>query len=282
MTDNTISKRYEELTIADDFMFYKVMSNEELCKELLETILGIKIKKLVYHETQAVLKDTYDGKGIRLDIYAFDENETVYNVEMQASNSDDIVKRSRYYQSSIDMDLLDKGVRYKYLNKSIVIFICTFDLFKKGLLKYTFSSVCNEDKNIVLDDGVTKVFVNASHNVNDILDDSKDTTRLKSLIKYIKTGEPSDEYTKKIDAAVISSRKHKSWRNEYMKYRADREDLLDIGHEQGLAEGLEQGRGEERTKIIKKMLLLDMSYEEISKIVDIPAGEIESYAKEEF
>ena len=45
------SKRYEELTIADDFMFYKVMSDEELCKELLETILGIKIKRLVYHET---------------------------------------------------------------------------------------------------------------------------------------------------------------------------------------------------------------------------------------
>ena len=180
------------------------------------------------------------------------------------------------------MDLLDKGVRYKYLNKSIVIFICTFDMFKKGLLKYTFNSICNEDKDIVLDDGVTKVFVNASYSGNSVASDDVDeggtivgnmdegNVRLRSLIKYINTGETSDEYTKKIDAAVISSRKHKSWRNEYMKYRADREDLLDIGREQGL----EQGRGEERTKIIKKMLLLDMSYEEISEIVDMPVEEI--------
>lgn len=66
MRYNRINKSYEELTIADDFMFFKVMSDEEMCKELLETILGIKISKLVYHETQAVLKDTYDGKGIRV------------------------------------------------------------------------------------------------------------------------------------------------------------------------------------------------------------------------
>ena len=56
------------------------------------------------------------------------------------------------------------------------------------------------------------------------------------------TGEASDEYTKKIDSVVVSSRKHKSWRNEYMKYEADREDLIDIGIQQGLAQGLAQGR----------------------------------------
>ena len=189
MTNKIISKRYEELTIADDFMFYKVMSDEELCKELLETILDIKIKKLVYHETQAVLKDTYDGEGIRLDIYAADENETVYNVEMQATDTGDLVKRSRYYQSCIDMDLLDKGVRYKYLNKSIVIFICTFDMFNKGLLKYTFNTICNENKDIVLEDGLTKVFVNATYNGNDTKSDGieEDNIRLRSLIKYINT-----------------------------------------------------------------------------------------------
>ena len=180
------------------------------------------------------------------------------------------------------MDLLDKGVRYKYLNKSIVIFICTFDLFKKGLLKYTFNSRCNEDNDIVLEDGMTKVFVNASYSRNEIANNeisdkcpslnctdnvNEVNERLLSFIKYINTGETSDDYTRKIEAAVISSRKHKSWRNEYMKYRADREDLLDIGHE------------EERTKLIKKMLLLDMSYEQIAEIVELSVEEIQCYAQ---
>ena len=54
-----------------------------------------------------------------------------------------------------------------------------------------------------------------------------------------------------------------------MKYRADREDLLDIG--------LEQGREEERTKLIENMLSLDMPYEQIAKIVDLPVEEIYHY-----
>ena len=190
----------------------------------------------------------------------------------------DLPKRSRYYQSCIDMDLLDKGVKYKHLNKSIVIFICTFDMFKKDLLKYTFSNRCNEDKDIVLNDGLTKVFVNASYRGNELTSNNK---KLLNLIKYISTGVVTDEYTKKLDDAVISSRKRKSWRNEYMKYRADREDLLDIGIEQGLEMGLEQGlslgREEERTKLIENMLSLDMSYEQIAKIVDVPVEEIYHY-----
>lgn len=42
------NKRYEELTFTDDFMFCKILSNyEDICKDLLELILEIRIKKLV-------------------------------------------------------------------------------------------------------------------------------------------------------------------------------------------------------------------------------------------
>lgn len=35
----TKRKPFEELTLADDFLFCKVMQNKRLCKELLEIIL---------------------------------------------------------------------------------------------------------------------------------------------------------------------------------------------------------------------------------------------------
>mgnify|MGYP000479519271 FL=1 len=72
----TTSRRvpFEELTIADDFMFCKVMQNEEICKELLEIILDVEIEKIVYHEDQKVFQETLDGKGIRLDVYVRDES----------------------------------------------------------------------------------------------------------------------------------------------------------------------------------------------------------------
>ena len=39
----TKRKPFEELTLADDFLFCKVMQDESLCKELLEIILHVKI-----------------------------------------------------------------------------------------------------------------------------------------------------------------------------------------------------------------------------------------------
>ncbi len=73
---------YEELTLSNDFIFAKVMQNEDLCKKLLEIVLNIKINKIVYHEEQKVLDDSPDGKAVRLDVYVADDNETVYEIEM--------------------------------------------------------------------------------------------------------------------------------------------------------------------------------------------------------
>ena len=41
-------KPIEELTFTDDYMFGYVMRNEEICKGLLERLLGIKIQRLEF------------------------------------------------------------------------------------------------------------------------------------------------------------------------------------------------------------------------------------------
>ena len=41
-------KPFEELTIADDFMFCKVMEDESLCKTFLELLLTGKVGKITY------------------------------------------------------------------------------------------------------------------------------------------------------------------------------------------------------------------------------------------
>lgn len=40
---------FEKLTLADDFLFCKVMQNKRLCKELLEIILHVKIDNSLPH-----------------------------------------------------------------------------------------------------------------------------------------------------------------------------------------------------------------------------------------
>ena len=109
-------------------MFSVVMSEEANCKRFLELVLGFPIERIeTRKERSIVYRPEY--KGVRLDIYAKDEKNTPYNVEMQATPKTALGKRSRYYHSQIDMELLLSGSSYDSLPDTYVIFICDFDPF---------------------------------------------------------------------------------------------------------------------------------------------------------
>lgn len=129
--------KWEELSISNDFLFGKVMQNPELCKELLQRILpDLNIERIEYPELQKSINMDMDARSVRLDVYVKDEKEVVYDIEMQVSHTKELPKRSRYYQSMIDLQLIDKGQLYDELKRSYVIFICPFDLYGKGAYLY--------------------------------------------------------------------------------------------------------------------------------------------------
>ena len=247
-----VTKDFSHITLQNDYMFFSVMLDEELCKELLERILDIKIRKLVYISGQNTMKDSYDGKGIRLDIYAEDSKNTVYNVEMQTGQNSNLPKRSRFYQSAIDLNLLGVGMDYDSLKNTLVIFICTFDIFKKGLLRYTFKNICIEDKELALNDETTKIFINTKAP----LEDKDISPKLANLIKYISSETISDEYTKKIDEAVKQRRRSSDWRVKYMKYELNLLEREREGRKAGIKEGRREGRKEGEKKLATLMDLL--------------------------
>lgn len=116
------TKRLKELTIKDNFMFGAVMMDEDNCKGLLERVLEIQIDRVdVSKEKSIVYHPEY--KGVRLDVYAKDEKQTRYNVEMQVERKPALGKRSRYYQSQMDMEMLLTGEDYTELPNIYVIFI---------------------------------------------------------------------------------------------------------------------------------------------------------------
>ena len=73
-----MSKTLKELNLEDDFLFAKVMSDKKICKEFLEKLLEIEIEKIEMPENQKTIDLLLESKGIRLDIYVKDENNTVY------------------------------------------------------------------------------------------------------------------------------------------------------------------------------------------------------------
>ena len=84
-------------------------------------------------QTEKELRTAPWLRSIRLDVYALDKELSVYSTEMQKEYRNDLVKRSRYYQSLIDSPLLEPGsVNFNQLNITYMILIMPFDLFGLG------------------------------------------------------------------------------------------------------------------------------------------------------
>ena len=266
----TKRKPFEELTLADDFLFCKVMQNKRLCKELLEIILHVRIDKIEYTESQKVFDDVIDEKSIRMDVYVKDDKHTIYDIEMQTSNTKELPKRSRYYHSCIDKSQIAKGEPYSKLRKTYVIFICTFDLFDRNFAKYEFDTICKKDKNLTLPDDRHTIFVNAQGVTND--------QKLKEFLDFLRDGEVSKSpFILDLRKEVNYASKNSKWREEYDMLLVREQLLIEEGraegHKEGLAEGLTKGAEKERTLLIKHALQ-GCTPEDVSKLLGIPLHEI--------
>lgn len=252
-------KQIEELNLEDDFLFAKVMSDPELCRKVLEKILKISIKKVVFTSSQRTIDMLLESKGIRLDIYVSDEKGTVYNCEMQRTNRADLPKRSRYYQGNIDLDLIAAGERYENLKNSFVIFICTFDPFKEARHIYTFHNTCEESPRLCLGDGTTKIFLNTKGVIEDVDEE------LKEFLEYVENS--SDEFAlqsqssfiKELHEKVTEVKRSEELEAEYMTLlQRDRENR-EMGREEGREEGTQ------RMAILIEELMGENRYEDIKR-----------------
>ena len=88
-------------------------------------------------------------------MYVKDEKQTRYNVEMQVEKKPALGKRSRYYQSQMDMEMLLSGEDYAELPNTYVIFICDFDPLGEGKYRYTLRMKCEESAEVKFVDGGT-------------------------------------------------------------------------------------------------------------------------------
>ncbi|MBQ7200964.1 MAG: Rpn family recombination-promoting nuclease/putative transposase [Eubacterium sp.] len=216
-------------------MFGAVMSNPKLCKPLLEMILGVRIKKIEYPELQKTIDKQYGSKGIRLDVYVEDDENTIYNIEIQATMFKYMAKRMRYYQGLIDLNIIDKGEEYSSLKKSFVIFICTYDPFGEGRYVYTFENRCLENPDMSFGDDTTKIILNTEGTVGDISEE------LRATLRYIAGDGPKTEYTKELDNEVVDVRKSEKWRREFMTLLMRDKENKKLGKYENMVEAIKNG-----------------------------------------
>ena len=191
-----------------------------------------------------------DSKGIRLDIMADDEEGSRYSVEMQNENEYNINKRSRYYHSMMDLDLLQRGERYQDLRKNIVIFICTFQPFVKFRRhRYVFEKRCLQEPELALDDEMTTVILSTKGSEKDIDEEMLSFLRyMEDSREEVAAGSEGD-LVKLVHEKVRVVKQSKVREAEYMKlqerdrknFQEGRQEGIREGKKEGLREGLEKG-----------------------------------------
>ncbi len=253
-------KPVEELRFTDDFMFCRVMQNPDLCKGVIERLLGIKVEKIEYPELQKEIRPYYSAHGIRLDVYVKD-SDRIFDIEMQTTIPDDLPRRMRYYQSMIDVDSLISGCEYETLKESYVIFLCTKDPFGLGFPVYTFKTACKEKDGFILDDGINKLFFNARAFA------SEKNLEIKGFLGYLCSGKPSDHFTEYIEQRVERLKINEIFRSDYMM------DALPL-HDARRA-GLKEGAKKKAIDTAQKLLNKNISAEIIAECTGLSLEEVQ-------
>ena len=286
-------KPLKDLNLLDRFLFAQAADDPDTMRDMLEIILGKEVVLKLLPQTEKEQRSHPLNRYVRLDVWAMDEEDTVYNTEVQKENTGNIPKRSRFYQALIDSNLLAPGeVGFQKLNPVYIILICPFDLFGYGLYRYTFRMQCEEVPELSLKDDAVRIFLN-THGPNT----GGVSKELIELLKYMEhtteemsricTSERIHNIQKRIQA-IKSSEKigvkyMQAWEEKIMEQNKAREEghaagILE-GRASGLKEGMVQGGLQKLQEQIEKKVRKGYSAEDIAEMLETDIETVQKFIK---
>ena len=264
-------KSLQDLTLLDRFLFAEVMEDPKTFENILSIILGEDISIKGRPQSEHENRTSPLKRQVRLDVWAEDETDAVYNVEAQKENTKNLPHRSRFYQALIDSKLLDPGeVDFSNMKDCYSIIIAPFDLFGRGLYQYTFQMTCAETGQ-PLEDGATRIFLNThgknsediSPELKELLYDMEHTTeeiscstsRLQEIKNHVNIVKSSEE---------IGVKYMQEWEEKILEKRKAR------------AEGRAEGETFRLIQLIKKKIQKSKSFIQIADELEEEPDNIQS------
>lgn len=263
-------KNFKELDLKNAFLFAAALEDPEICRMILEMILERPVPIVNLRSEHSLLYSS-DFRSIRLDVYADDEMQVGYNLEMQNEDEKNLPKRSRFHQAELDVKSLKPGEDFSKLKPCYVIFICTFDPFGKKKYRYTFEERCLE-QDFPLEDGTRKIFLSTKgENVTEVPE------VLAHFLKYVEdssdacVSQTNDAQIAELHDRVAMIKNSREWEERYMTF----EELIKKSSERSYQEGFQQGIQKNMLALVKDGLVslndaasrLGISEEELKKML---------------
>lgn len=265
-----MKKPFKELDLRNAFLFAAALEDPETCQLVLELILEEPIGPVRVKAERTILFSS-DFRSVRLDVYASDEVDVGYNLEMQNADEGNLPKRSRYHQAEMDLSSLKPGEDFNDLKPSKIIFICTFDPFGHGLYRYTFEERCKE-MDLALGDETKKIFLSTKGKNADEVPEM-----LVHFLKYVEEStdecveEAEDQILFKLHEKVKTLKSSRELEAKYMQF----EELLNRERKEGREEGRSEGEVKKVIELTQKKLARGVDVATIAEHLEAPADFVE-------
>ena len=262
------------------------MEDSENMKTVLDIILGQDIPLRLPPHSEKEMRTFPDNRQVRLDVYAWDDDDTVYDTEAQKEDTKNLPKRSRFYQAVLDSNLLPPGsVDFNKLNRAFIILIMPFDPFGKGFYKYTFRMKCEECPDLDLQDDATRIFLNCHGTHPEMV-----SPELIELLHYMEkstnevAGSCTSQKIKLLHQKVCQIRSNKKMEAKFMRAWEEREierqKAFAEGAEAGIETGKTRGKNDLLKNLVKKKLEKKYSKEQIADMLEEDVATIEAIINE--
>lgn len=296
----------ELLNPKNDYVFKRIfghIGNEEITKQMLQTIITSPIQDIKLNESIVLEKDLLDDKLGIVDIYAKLNGNINVDIEMQVAKESSIEKRLLYYWSKLYTKELKAGEEYSKLHRTIAIMIANFKINElKEIPKFCTKWQIREEEftSVILTDAL-EIYIIEIPKIKE--DKGMARRELKEWLTFLENPEKVEMIgmSKENKEAITKAKEvleeiSADERERYLahlreKYIRDSKSIEKYGYDNGLDDGLKQGiekglkQGLEKgfknglddglKQVAKEMLKQKFTIEQIVSVTKLTKEEIE-------
>lgn len=251
------------------------VGSEKITGKFLQSILKQEVSEVDLSQNIVLRREQEDDKLGILDIIAKVNEKEYCNIEMQLVDTGEIRERILYYWSKIYARQLEKGQKYRELEKTIVILIANFEI--KGLedLKYhtEWKIMDKETQKVILTDKFELRIIELpkikEEEQEELIDwllflENPQSERVKTKM------EENEELKEAVEKLEGMSE------DDYMQRIADLREKAILDYNSGMGNALRKGIKKGKLETAKKMLEKGMDIDTIIEVTGLSKEEIVS------
>ncbi len=285
-----------------DFVFKQIFASDKkesriVLMDLLNAILGLKEEEKI---TEIIYLNPYNDKAYEddkisiMDVKVKTQKDEVIDIEVQINNKDNYRKRTLYYWSKMYGETIEKGKAYETLKKCIVVNILDFNLLQETKKYHSKFRVKEIAENFELLDDLEIQYIelpkfNDTKHIEDMgqlehwlvfIKDAGNEDKEK-LVNEVRTKSEVIDMAGKMLEVLSQDEKARQAYYQREKWLLDEKSkveyakiLQERAREEGVKQGIEQGKLEEKIAMAKKLLLAGMDETIIMEVSGLSREEL--------